>query len=155
MADIFNRVTDVFGGSFASDSARLTFPALAGGGSEVGMLVQNMTSRYTQMVNRLYELGSNAVYYVSGRTSGDMSVARIVGPRKISAAFYQTYGDVCRARSNSLHFSMVTGCGDQLNERASFTLHFVVINSVTVGMTAGDMLINESLAAMFSSFLYN
>jgi hypothetical protein len=50
---------------------------------------------------------------------------------------------------------MVAGCdAGQNGVRASYTCHFVVITTVAIGVTAGDMMINESLQLMFSSFLY-
>jgi len=156
MPDIYNRVSDAYGGSFAADQARVTFPALITGGSDVGLLMQSLQTTYSQQVTRLFELGSPSVYYVGGRTSGTASVQRIMGPKKLSASFYQTYGDVCRARTNSLHFSMVAGCDNQSEgTRAAYTCHFVVITTVAIGVTAGDMMINESLQMMFSSFLYS
>lgn len=158
MPDIYNRNTDSFGGSFAADQAKVTFPALINGaGSDAGLLVQNMTANYTQQVSRLFEVGSPAVYYVGGRTAGQASIARIIGPKKIAKEFYSTYGDVCRARTNTLHFSVSTGCdGSSVNfARASYTAHFVVITTVGISLGAADMLINEQLQMMFSSFLYN
>jgi hypothetical protein len=159
MPDIYNRVSDAYGGSFASDQSRVTFPALTDGntnvGADVGLLMQSLQTTYSQQITRLFELGSPNVYYVGGRTSGTASVQRVMGPKKLSASFYSTYGDVCRARQNTLHFSLVAGC-DSANsgQRASYTCHFVVITTVAVGVTAGDMMINESLQMMFSSFLY-
>jgi hypothetical protein len=154
MADIFNRNTDSFGGSFAADNGTITFPALIGGnGADAGLLVQNMGVNYSQQVTRLFEVGSPKIYYVGGRTSGQASIARVIGPRKIAAEFYQTYGDICNARTNTLHFSMTTGC-DNFGGRASYTAHFVVITNIGVTVTAADMLINEQMQMMFSSFLY-
>ncbi len=156
MADIYNRSTDAFGSSFAADQARMTFPALTGGGADAGLLMQQMQASYTQQVTRLYEIGSPAIYYVGGRTSGQAQIGRVVGPRKIAAAFYSTYGDICNAATNTIHFSMTTGCNNTSTEsRASYTAHFVVIVTVGLSVGAADMLINESLAMMFSSFLYN
>lgn len=158
MPDIFNRTTDVFGGSFAADSAKMTFPALSGGvGADAGLLVQQMAATYSQQVTRLFEVGAPAIYYVGGRTSGNISVARVVGPKKIAQQFYQTYGDICRARTNSLHFSMSTGCegDDSTFSRAAYTAHFVVITTVGLSVGAADMLINEQLQMMFSSFSYS
>ena len=152
--DIFNRQSDRFGGSFSADQARVTFPALAGGGSEAGLLVQNLSASYTQQVTRLFEISSPAMYYVGGRTAGQFGISRVAGPRKLAAAFYQTYGDVCNAATNTLHFSMTTGCGSDTNPRASYTAHFVVLTSVAVSIGATDMLVNEQLSGMFSSFLY-
>jgi len=157
MADIFNRSTDSFGGSFAADQAKVTFPALLGGGADAGLLVQNMAANYSQQVTRLFEVGSPNIYYVGGRTSGSASIARVVGPKKIAAEFYSTYGDICNARTNTLHFSVETGCdGSQSGfARASYTCHFVVITTIAVSVAAADMLINEQLQMMYSSFLYN
>lgn len=158
MPDIFNRSTDSFGASFSADQAKITFPALTGGvGADAGLLVQNMSANYTQQISRLFEVGSPNIYYVGGRTSGSASIARIVGPRKISQAFYSTYGDICRARTNTLHFSVETGCdvGTSSFARASYTAHFVVITTIGISVAAGDMLINEQLQMMFSSFLYS
>jgi len=156
MADIFNRTSDKFGGSFAADQARITFPALSGGaGGDAGLLVQNMQANYTQQVTRLYEISSPTIYYVGGRTSGSAAVTRVVGPRKLASAFYSTYGDICNAASNTLNFSMTTGCGEASGARAAYTAHFVVIVSIGISIAAADMLINESLQMMFSSFLYS
>lgn len=158
MPDIYNRNTDTFGGSFAADQARVTFPALINAaGADAGLLVQNMTANYTQQISRLFEVGSPAVYYVGGRTAGQASIQRIIGPRKIAKEFYSTYGDICRARTNTLHFSVSTGCDGTTTgfARASYTAHFVVITTVGVSLGAADMLINEQLQMMFSSFLYN
>jgi hypothetical protein len=154
MADIFNRNTDSFGGSFAADQAKVTFPALLGGnGADAGLLVQNMSMNYTQQVTRLFEVGSPKIYYVGGRTAGNATLARVVGPRKVAQAFYSTYGDICNARTNTLHFSVTTGC--EGNASAAYTAHFVVITSIGVSVAAADMLINEQLQMMYSSFLYD
>lgn len=155
MSDIFNRQSDVFGGSFTADQAKVTFPALAGGGAEAGLLMQSLQASYTQQLTRLYELSSAAVYYVAGRTAGQASAGRVVGPRKVAGAFYKTYGDVCNAKTNTLHFSMAAGCGDGQASRSSFTAHFVVIQSVGFSVGAADMLINEQIGMIFSSFLYS
>ncbi len=155
MPDIYNRQSDVYGGSFTADQAKVTFPALTGGGAEAGLLMQNLQVSYVQNLVRLYELSSPAVYYVAGRTSGQASAGRVVGPRKIAGAFYKTYGDVCNAKTNTLHFSMSAGCGDGATSRSSFTCHFVVIQSVGFSVGAADMLINEQIGMIFSSMLYN
>ena len=156
MPDVFNRITDRFGGSFAADQAKVTFPALTGSqGADSGLLMQNMQVSFSQQVTRLYEVGSPNVYYVGGRAAGQMAVARVVGPRKVAQAFYQTYGDICNARTNSLHFSMDTGCGGLEGSHAAYTSHFVVLTTIGLGVNAADMLIHESLTMMFSSFLYS
>lgn len=161
MADIFNRQTDTFGGSFAADSATITFPAIEGSsgaaGADVGLLIQRLAMSYQQQVTRLYEVGRAAIYYVGGRTNGDAGIDRVIGPRTISDAFYSTYGDICQARSNTLQFEMSTGCGFEGDEQGhvSYTAHFCVITTVGINVAAADMIINESIRIMFSSLLYS
>lgn len=154
MPDIFNRRTDTFGGSFAADQAQLTFPALSGGGSDAGLLVQNLNGSYSQNITRLYELGSSMIYYVSGRTQGNAGIARVIGPRLIATAFYSTYGDVCNAATSLLHFAMSSGCDGEVTTNVAYTARFVVINAVGISVAANDMLVNEQLQMMFSSFSY-
>ena len=154
MADIFGRTTDSFGGSFAADSARITFPAIAAGAAETGLLVQNLNCSYQQQVTRLFEVGSPNIYYVAGRTAGNLSVARVIGPRKLASTFYAKYGNVCNAATNEMLFSAVAGCGTQFNARSEFTCKFVVIIQIGFTVTAADMMINEQMGCIFSSFTY-
>ena len=162
MADIFNRRTDVHGGSFSSDAARITFPNVTGFegafAGDFGLLVQRLTANYQQQVTRLYEVGTPAVYYVGGRTAGDMSMDRIVGPRTIQQVFYRKFGDVCQALSNNLDLSMRTGCGTGTGNPtgfAEYTASYCVITAIGLGIQASDMIINENIRLMFSSFEYN
>ena len=160
MPDIFNRTSDVFGGSFTAEGAAITFPALrnaagAPAGANIGLLIQRMALNYSQDVARLYEVGTPAVYYVGGRTNGQIGVDRVIGPRILSTAFYRTYGDVCRARRNSMQFSVGANCDNATGATTvTYTCHFCVITTVGVNVQARDMIINESLQIMFSSLLY-
>ncbi len=169
MADIFNRNTDFFGGSFAADQGFVTFPRLLNSaglpiGANIGLLIQRLSMTYQQQVTRLYEVGRPAIYYVGGRTNGEAGIDRVVGPRTIADAFYQTYGDICQARSNTLDFAIDNGCGEAGTPQAAvapfnlgfvqYTCHFCVITSVGVNVAAADMVINESLRLMFSSMIY-
>lgn len=168
--DIFSRETDKFGGSFPADLATITFPNVQGlqgqFTADFGLLIQRMQTTYQQQVTRLYEVGRPAIYYVGGRTSGDVSVDRVVGPRTIQQAFYSKFGDVCQALTNTLDFEVETGCGSQgstdggvalgnVRGFAAYTAYFCVITAVGIGLQAGDMLINENLRLMFSSFQYS
>lgn len=170
--DIFNRETDKFGGSFAADLASITFPNVQGLNgqftADFGLLIQRMQTTYQQQVTRLYEVGRPAIYYVGGRTSGDITIDRVVGPRTIQENFYRKFGDVCQALSNTLDFEIETGCGsqgsvngqnvnvalDNFRGYAAYTSYFCVITSIGLGVQAADMLINENLRLMFSSFQY-
>lgn len=167
--DIFSRKTDVFGGAFAADQASLTFPSLTAADTgqaltaEVGLLIQQLQLSYNQQITRLYEVGRPAVYLVAGRTAGDSSVDRVVGPRALTDAFYRKYGDVCQAAGNTLSFQIAVGCNapqagasggasqPSFLGSVAYTAHFVVLSAIGVRMAAQDMLIGEFLQMMFSN----
>lgn len=156
MPDLFGRFADAYGGAFSADAARVTFssdPGLLGTSGGVGMLTQQLSFNYQQQITRIYELGSNLSFYVAGRTQGNLSIGRVIGPRPVAVAFYQKYGNVCNAATNHLDIEMSTGCrqiGD-FAQQYRFSLKFCVISSIGVSVASQDMLINEQLQVMFAS----
>ena len=147
MSDVFKNTVSRFSGAFAGDSAKLNFSGIG----DAGFLVQNLSFQYSQNVTRLYEVGRRDVYYVSGRTAGQVSLARVIGPRTLLSAFYETYGDVCNALTNTMSFSMRNRCNEV---DAKYTAKYCVITSIGVNVSAGDLVIGEQAALMFSSLEY-
>ena len=158
--DVFSRKTDVYGGGFAADQCVISFPKIGDNGGEIGLLIQRLGITYQQQITRLYEVGHEAIYYVGGRTSGEIAVDRVIGPKVISVQFYTTYGDLCNARTNTLDLSVQTGCApagksfDAFSTGVRYTAHMCVITSIGVTIAAQDMLINESLRIMTSNLQY-
>lgn len=160
MADIFGRAAQEFGGAMAADAVSMTFSGDGDTLLDKGMLAQQLQMQYQQQVTRIYEIGTNLTYFVVGRTAGQLSMARIIGPKAINAAFYKRYGDACKADKNNLTFSGPAGCtasgvignGVVPNNKASiFTVQHVLISSIGISVNASDMVINEQLAMMFNS----
>lgn len=151
MADIFSRQTGI-GGSFPADGVRMTFP---GGINEPGMLIQRMQVSYVQQVGRIYELNSPLVYYIGGRTQGDASLSRVLGPKGLLLAFYARYGDMCRVMENTLNFTMSSaGCTPALvaGTRSTIALGGVLLRGLQIGVSAGEsMVIDETSQLMFAS----
>jgi len=118
----------------------------------IPLLLQNVQFGYQQQITRLYELVSNAVYYVAGRAQGTGQLGQILGPAKLSEAFLRNYGSVCRADRNQLSFEMTTGCvGDSIRSTQTFTAEFVVLNSVQISIAAESMLIQQNVGMMIGS----
>lgn len=156
MSDIFGRNSDAFGGSFAADAARVTFasdPGILGTSGGVGLMTQNLAFSYLQQVNRLFEVGTNFSFYIAGRTQGNMSLGRILGPRPVSLGFYTKYASVCNAATNHLDLQMSAGCAQvgSFNQNYAFSMKYCVLISIAVSVAAMDMMINEQLAVMFAS----
>jgi len=153
MPDIYNRRSDASGGSFTADGAQMLF-AMQGLSAETGMLVQQLGVQYQQQVTRLYEIGSNAIYHIGGRTAGNGTLNRVLGPKKLAKAFYLTYGDICNIARNTLQFEVAAGCTEVFDEKVAIHCRFVAINQTGFGVNAGDMMINETIGLMFSSMTY-
>jgi hypothetical protein len=142
--DVFSRDVS-YGGSFSADGAAITFANFG-----PGVLVQNIQYQYQQAITRLYEVGSPLIYLVAGRTQGQVSLARVMGPVAITTGFYQQFGNVCNAAGNSLSFQAQMGCGTSGGGTVyTIGLHHCVISQLGGSVSAQDMVINESLAMMF------
>ena len=148
--DIFNRNVSTLNGVFTADRAKLT---LAG---NLGVLVQSMQFNYAQSVTRLYEVGSTNIYYIGGRTMGNLSISRVIGPSGSVCAMYAQYGDVCQARNNTITLTLTENdCSTGSGAASTYLLRNVVITNVSAGVAAQDMIIGENTSAMFSSLECN
>lgn len=147
MADIFSRDVSNLGGVFTADRAKLTFRQ-----GILNTLAQQVQFSYSQAISRLYEVGSNNIYYVGGRTQGQASLNRIVGPKGTVCEIYRTYGDVCKARENVIGLDMEeSDCSSGTTGRSAYELSFCVITGISIAVSAQDMILNEGTTLMFGS----
>jgi len=151
--DIFIRAATQLAGAFSADQGRLSF----GGGISTA-LVQNVNASYMQNVTRLYEVGNAPnqcmanVYYVGGRSQGQMSIARVIGPSILLSAYYCKFGNVCQAQTNTIQLTFnPLACNGGW---AAYTCNYCVITQVGISVAAQDMIVNESSQLMFSGMLY-
>lgn len=156
MGAIFQRENTKVNGVFTSDRAKLKFSQ-----GVTGVLVQGVNFNYSQMVTRLYELGTadggnfTNIYYVGGRTQGTAGLNRVVGPKATIKQMYATYGNICNACNNSMELQLnevdcCTGSGQSL----AYTLKYVVLVQVGISVQAMDMIINEVSQLLFSGCDY-
>ena len=114
-----------------------------------GFLVQNVQFSYSQQVTMLYEIGSSNVYYVGGRAQGTATLSRIAGPAQFGADFIRLYNDVCSPEDIS--FAGRSGaCGNSNVGAVRYNLVDAVLTTVSVSVTAQDVVINEQLQFIFA-----
>lgn len=178
MSDIYQRQKTQFAGAFASDVAALTF---AGATTGLG-IVQNVQISFAQQVARIYDVsnggsagglgaGTVPVFYVGGRTQGQGTIARILGPQSGALCdFYLAMGNVCAPQD--LTFTFAGGCGlTGVTGQKKATVPVKLANAVgtgtfnkvaytitgalmtNIGVTVGsqDMLVNENITLMFAN----
>ena len=149
--DIFNRNVSTLAGVFTSDAAVLEFTG-GGAGDRFSQLVQQVQFSYAQTITRLYEVGGPNIYYVGGRTQGQMNVNRIIGPKGTVCGFYNKFGDVCSANENVIGLDLsAENCLNGEAGGGKYTMKNVVITQVGIAVAAQDMIINENTTMMFSS----
>lgn len=82
-----------------------------------------------------------------------MAIARVIGPAVLLSLYYSKFGDVCRAKGNTIQLIF-----DPLHcdgGRATYTFAYCVITQIGVSVAAQDMLVNENSQLMFSSMQYD
>jgi hypothetical protein len=83
MADIFGRQDQILRGGLSSDSMFVTWPALAGVGGGLGMLIQRVGVDYSQPIRRIFEIGPGVIPVfdpASGVLIGSTNAAVCDGP---------------------------------------------------------------------------
>ena len=163
---IYQRQQTKHAGSFASDSAVLS---VAGQANLALGIVQNVQLSFAQAIARVHDVGNGGlsgkvpVWYVGGRTQGQATIARILGPASTSLCdFYVKMGDVCNPQD--LTFAFTAGCSSQTTAtttygasaagavaKMKYTIEAAVITNVGITVGAQDMLVNENVTFMFAN----
>lgn len=174
MPAVFSRQNSYWAGSFASDIGAL---AIAGVTTVPLGIVQSFNATTTQNISRVYDIGNGGagkaggavpVYYVGGRTQGNLTLGRVVGPKSGDLCnFYAQMGNVCEPKN--LVFNLSAGCGfpngpapgkgqaapakNKGNNNGVNTVTYgfegCVATQIGVTVNANDMMVNESLQLMF------
>lgn len=149
MDDVFGRKEEGFGGAFDSSAATMSIGAIK------DLLVTNVSVQYQQQLNRVFDIQTDATYYVIGRTQGNGTLGTVIGPKGAQNAGVADLGDVCNPKSILFNFAGA-GCGPNRDEsKATYkrTLTNVTLQSVGFTVQAADMLINENLGIQFGQLL--
>lgn len=153
MADpIFQRAGTKLAGVFSADVGRLSF-----GKDASTALVQSVNGTFMQNITRLYEVGQEEaklanVYYVGGRSQGNLAIARVIGPAVLISAFYRKFGDVCHANTNTIELDLNAGlCFGVKQDKLKYSCQYCVITQLGFSVGAQDMIVNEQSALMFSN----
>lgn len=159
MADVYSNQKTAWTGSFSSETAALSVEKSV----ELG-IVQNVQITYSQQIARVYDVsnagggGKVPVYYIGGRTNGQITIARILGPSsKGLTDFYTKMGSVCTPQN--LSFTFKAGCGGSTagplasGGTTTYTAEHAVMVNIGISVAAQDMVVNENVSLMFANLL--
>ena len=130
---------------------------LTGFGS-AGAVVQQLQISFERTMNMLYEIGSNNVYYVGDRRRGQIQGSRVVAGASSFRDMIEKYGDLCKAKTNSLTLTASTaGCGGGVGviRPIEYDCKGVVLTSIGALVTAQDIVITENIGFQFVELDYN
>ena len=126
-----------------------------------GFLIQQWNIQYNQDVSEIFELGSDAVYWVKGRPTGQGTIQRIMGVRgNATSLFPDNAFDICKG---GVAMSFMAGSGPCESEGAGknaadarINLDGVLITHIGFSMQApsgqggAQALLNEDISFRFS-----
>ena len=161
-----------YGGGFSSDATIMNLSGIdssqsgpaSTGGQLTGMLVRELNVQYQQSVNRVYELGSNNVYFICGRSAGQASMGRIISESNLVNTFLSLIGNICLQPvggftlnlAGSMHCGSIPSPSGSLTPNGfNISLNAPVLVGVSLAVQAEQMLITEGLQIMFASMNYN
>jgi hypothetical protein len=146
--DVFGRTSPTLNGVFAADLAVVTF----GSAALTTTLMQSLQLSYAQQVSQFFELGANATYLIGGRASGQLGVGHIVGPGATILAWYNQFGDVCKADQNVLNFTAKgSECSKGASQALNYSIKYIVLTQVGLSVQAQDVVISENSSARFTA----
>jgi hypothetical protein len=163
MADIFG-IDSGLGGVFKGNKFTMAISGQNGAGTEVdfeGALVQNLQLNYQRQITRFWALGTQKQYYIEGRTEGQGTLARIVGPQGLVDELVEVLSNLCTLnnRGVTLTANSPDGCawiGNTANNpKISLSLWGAISTGISFGADAQQFVINSSLALMFTSLRRN
>lgn len=179
MSDIYSRQRTGFGGSFASDLAALS---IAGNFTVPLGIVQNVQVQFAQQIARIYDVSNGGtsgskggggglvpVFYVGGRTQGQATIARVLGPQSGALCrFYEEMGNVCSPQdlvftfrgggcvgesgnSPTAQLEFSNAVGNAKSNSVSYTIEAAVMTNIGIQVGSQDMIVNENISLMFAN----
>lgn len=177
---IYARQQSGWAGSFASDIAALN---ISGNAAVALGIVQNINVTFAQNISRIYDVSNGGaannggtvastvpVFYVGGRTQGNATIGRVLGPKSGDLCnFYEIMGNVCAPQD--VNFTFSGGCGytqasptgpspttvstfgtgsssDGFNS-VKYSLQGCVATQIGIQVNSNDMIVNENVQLMF------
>jgi len=135
---------------FSTEESFLTFGT---SGDVLGQMVQDWNVRYAQIVQEVFEIGSQALYWVKGRPQGDGALSRIIGPKAGTpggkAFFPEGAFDICDG-GELVVITARSGLCESGGQKVNIEMDGVVVTSVGFTMSVNDVRLIENVAWRFA-----
>lgn len=153
--------SDIFGYSRTTSKPATTFDSSKSiftieGGSPEGYLVQSWNMNYDQDISVIFELGSDAIYWVRGRPVGQGSISRIMGATGDATSLFPSGAfDICKGGVAMRMTAAGRVCGGTNTPSTSISIDGVVVTHIGFQMQAPSSqgvsgMLNEDVQFRFS-----
>jgi hypothetical protein len=151
-------MADIFGYSrnpspkkvFSSSGATLKFGGEGNAGNKVGNLIQNWNVNYNNNITEIFELGSDAIYWVKGRPTGAGNISRIIGLGNFKL-FPDNAFDICDG-GVTMEIEATPGqCPNQDIGGVSLSMGGCIVTQIGFSANVADTRINENISWRFST----
>lgn len=163
--DIFG-IDSGLGGVFKGNKFKMVITGDKSNGEPMdfeGALVQNLQINYQRQITRFWALGTQKQYYIEGRTEGQATLARIVGPQGIIDNLVEVLADLCTLNNRNLTLTANgpddcaawNGGKGNSPQIMSISLWSAISTGISFGADSQQFVINSSIAVMFTSLRRN
>jgi hypothetical protein len=154
-------MSDVYGykrnpkprGVFSNEDSKLVFGS-TGSVDSGGYLVQQWQVNYRQQVQEMFEIGSNALYWVKGRPQGQGTLQRAIGDIGSSVdrmLFFPAEAyDLCKGGASLTLTAAGGACEGTTATPVSITMDGVAVEDIGFSMTAQDVRLVEAMTWRFA-----
>lgn len=149
MPHSYNRSSDAQTSSFSLSFAQATSMPVH---SEYTAMMHQIHVEFRQQLTRLFELTSPSVYNIAGKTSGHAQSSVVFIPRQVANKFHLAHTPTAISPVRSLR---LVPHEQALLQGKTITLVVAALVAIPFSMTMQDLVVNESMGLVFSSFLYD
>ena len=152
---------DIFGynrnpkpqGVFSSSESYLKFGDASGNTSVnnlLGALVQNWNVSYQNNVTEIFELGSDAIYWIKGRPTGSGAIARIIAFSNVQLFPNSAY-DACLGGCTLEIQANPGACPNVPVQQVTLSCGGCIVTQIGFDASVADTRINEGIAFRFAT----
>ncbi len=155
MADVFGKNTKFADHNILTADTLLL--NIAGKDTNVpGFLVQNITLQYNQPLNRIYEVGSEFVYFSPGRPIGSIQIGRIIGQQPFSKFISTGPKTIWSAKGVSKSNRTITlkKTPNSTGPNITIIITGAIVESYGFAADANGLLVQENVAIQFAGLSF-
>ena len=151
-ADVFGSTKKLSG---AIQGASVVMTIADSEAAVAGAMVQSVSLQYSRQISRVFELGSENMYYNIGNSEGQGTIQTIVGPASIISGALAKLSDPCKAAEHIVKFKGSNGiCGSDAGGGGGgvdVTAKGALLQSTSIQLNAQDFMMQSGGQFMFAS----